>query len=45
MSFPEVDYVTTPIREADADAIVLALPPLDVGIGDCGTYRSPKKGC
>jgi leucyl aminopeptidase len=29
MSFPDLDYVTSPIREADADAIVLALPPLD----------------
>jgi len=29
MSFPELDYLTGPIRETDADAILLALPPLE----------------
>jgi len=29
MSFPDLEYRTTPIRESDADAIVLALPPLE----------------
>ncbi len=29
MSFPDVVHRTDPIREADADAIVLALPPLE----------------
>ena len=29
MSFPELDYRTDPIRETGADAILLALPPLD----------------
>ncbi|TDN92877.1 leucyl aminopeptidase [Microbacterium sp. BK668] len=29
MSFPDLEYSTAPIREADADAILLALPPLD----------------
>ena len=29
MSFPELEYSTAPIRQADADAILLALPPLD----------------
>src|SRR6478735_1973213 len=31
MSFPELEYSTAPIRESDADAILLALPPLDKG--------------
>ena len=31
MSFPELEYRTDPIRETDADAILLALPPLDGG--------------
>ena len=29
MSFPELDYRTDPIRETGADAILLALPPLE----------------
>ncbi|WP_019180617.1 leucyl aminopeptidase [Microbacterium yannicii] len=29
MSFPDLEYRTTPIRESDADALVLALPPLE----------------
>ncbi len=29
MSFPELEYLTSPIRETDADAILLALPPLE----------------
>ena len=29
MSFPDLDYRTDPIRETDADAVLLALPPLD----------------
>lgn len=29
MSFPDLEYSTAPIRETDADAILLALPPLD----------------
>jgi leucyl aminopeptidase len=28
MSFPDLEYTTTPIYETDADALVLALPPL-----------------
>lgn len=31
MSFPELEYSTAPIRESDADALLLALPPLDKG--------------
>ncbi|WP_442575708.1 leucyl aminopeptidase [Microbacterium sp. F51-2R] len=31
MSFPELEYSPAPIRESDADAILLALPPLDKG--------------
>ncbi|GAA1912275.1 leucyl aminopeptidase [Microbacterium aoyamense] len=31
MAFPDLEYRTTPIRESDADAILLALPPLDGG--------------
>jgi len=29
MSFPDLEYRTDPIRETDADAVVLALPPLE----------------
>lgn len=29
MSFPDLEYRTAPIRESDADAILLALPPLE----------------
>jgi len=29
MSFPDLEYRTDPVRESDADAILLALPPLD----------------
>ncbi|MEU1970440.1 leucyl aminopeptidase [Microbacterium sp. NPDC019599] len=29
MSFPDLEYRTDPIREADADVVLLALPPLD----------------
>jgi leucyl aminopeptidase len=29
MSFPDLDVRTSPVRESDADAILLALPPLD----------------
>ncbi len=29
MSFPDLEFRTAPIRDTDADAIVLALPPLD----------------
>lgn len=29
MSFPDLEYRSTPLRESDADAILLALPPLD----------------
>ena len=29
MSLPDLDYRTTPIRESEADAILLALPPLE----------------
>ncbi|MDW4572581.1 leucyl aminopeptidase [Microbacterium sp. M3] len=29
MSFPDLEYRTSPVRETDADAIVLALPPLE----------------
>jgi leucyl aminopeptidase len=29
MSFPDLVYTVAPIRESDADAILLALPPLD----------------
>ncbi|GAA1951579.1 leucyl aminopeptidase [Microbacterium deminutum] len=29
MAFPEVEYRTEPIRETDADAILVALPPLE----------------
>ena len=29
MSFPDLEYRTDPIRETDADAVLLALPPLD----------------
>lgn len=29
MSFPDLEYSTSPIRDTDADAILLALPPLD----------------
>jgi leucyl aminopeptidase len=29
MSFPDLDFSTAPIRESDADAILLALPPLE----------------
>jgi leucyl aminopeptidase len=29
MSFPDLEYRSTPLQETDADAIVLALPPLD----------------
>ncbi|MFH8249905.1 leucyl aminopeptidase [Microbacterium sp. B2969] len=29
MSFPDLEYTTAPIRETDAEAILLALPPLD----------------
>jgi leucyl aminopeptidase len=29
MSFPDLEYTTAPIRDTDADAILLALPPLD----------------
>lgn len=29
MAFPDLDYRTTSIRESDADAILLALPPLE----------------
>lgn len=28
MSFPDLEYTTTPIHDSDADALVLALPPL-----------------
>ncbi len=31
MSFPDLEYRTDPIRETDADAVLLALPPLDAG--------------
>ena len=29
MSFPDLEYRTTPVRESDADLLLLALPPLD----------------
>lgn len=29
MSLPDLEYRTTPVRESDADAILLALPPLE----------------
>ncbi|WP_106814592.1 leucyl aminopeptidase [Microbacterium timonense] len=29
MSFPDLEYRLTPIRESDADALLLALPPLE----------------
>lgn len=29
MSFPDLEYRNAPVRESDADAIVLALPPLE----------------
>ncbi len=29
MSFPDLEFRTSPIRESDAEAILLALPPLD----------------
>jgi hypothetical protein len=29
MSFPELSRSTAPLREADADALLLALPPVD----------------
>ena len=29
MAFPELEYRTEPIRETEADAILLALPPLE----------------
>ncbi|MCC2032174.1 leucyl aminopeptidase [Microbacterium allomyrinae] len=29
MSFPDLEYSTAPIRESEADALLLALPPLD----------------
>ncbi len=29
MSFPEIESRTTPLRESEADALLLALPPLD----------------
>jgi leucyl aminopeptidase len=29
MSLPDLEYRTTPVRESDADAIILALPPLE----------------
>ncbi|MGX1703353.1 leucyl aminopeptidase [Microbacterium sp. NPDC055357] len=29
MSFPDLEYRTDPIREADADALLLALPPIE----------------
>ena len=32
MAFPDLAYRTSPIRESDADAILLALPPLDEGV-------------
>lgn len=29
MSFPDLEYRTTPVRESEADALLLALPPLE----------------
>ncbi|KJL39753.1 MULTISPECIES: leucyl aminopeptidase [Microbacterium] len=29
MSFPDLEYRTSPVRESDADLLLLALPPLD----------------
>lgn len=29
MSFPDLEYRTVPVRESDADALLLALPPLE----------------
>ena len=29
MSFPDLVFSSAPVRESEADAIVLALPPLD----------------
>src|SRR6478735_4435942 len=29
MAFPDLEYRTTPVRESEADALLLALPPLE----------------
>jgi leucyl aminopeptidase len=34
MSFPDLEYRSTPVRESDADALLLALPPLDAEESD-----------
>jgi len=48
MSFPELDYLTGPIRETDADAILLALPPLEAddspGLSDWPGLRAALTG-
>ncbi len=41
MSFPDLEYRSTPVHETDADAIVLALPPLDANeLGDWPGLRA-----
>ena len=34
MSLPDLEYRTSPVRESDADAILLALPPLDDDVAE-----------